>query len=252
MTEHEPFIIYHGDAYAVLRTLPSESVDAVITDPPYSSGGVTLSARQAEPAAKYQQSGTVRQYPPMLGDGKDQRSFTAWAMLWLGECWRVARDGATLLLFTDWRQLPSMTDALQGAGWLWLGVVPWNKRSARPQMGKFRQQCEYVLFASKGRFAPASRTCFPGMYDYPVVASSKVHLTGKPVELLAALMAITPDGSLVLDPFLGGGTTAVAALLTGRRCIGVELSPEYAAIASERCRSTLESLEDQPDRRERQ
>lgn len=252
MIGHEQFTIHHGDAYAILRTLPSDSVDAVITDPPYSSGGVTLSAKQADSSAKYQNSGTARAYPPMLGDGKDQRSFTAWVMLWLGECRRIARDGAALLLFTDWRQLPSMTDALQGAGWLWLGIVPWNKRSARPQIGKFRQQCEYVLFASKGKFTPASRMCFPGLYDYPVVASQKVHLTGKPVDLLKALMAVTPDGCLLLDPFIGGGTTAVAALLTGRRCIGVELSPEYAAIASERCRSTLEFLESQTDCREQQ
>ena len=247
MTKHDAYIIHQGDAYTFLRTLPDGYVDAVITDPPYSSGGVTLSARQAESAAKYQQSGTVKRYPAMLGDGKDQRSFTAWCMLWLGECRRIARDGAALLLFTDWRQLPSMTDALQGAGWLWLGIVPWNKRSARPQMGKFRQQCEYILFASKGKFTPASRACLPGLYDYAVVARQKVHITGKPVELLKALMAITPDGCLVLDPFLGGGTTAVAALETGRRCIGVELSPEYAAIATDRCLATLECLERRPD-----
>jgi site-specific DNA-methyltransferase (adenine-specific) len=148
--------LYHGNALTILPVLPTASVDAVVTDPPYSSGGVSLSAKQSDPAQKYQTSGTIRTYPPMLGDGKDQRAFTAWAMLWLSECWRVAKDGAPLLIFTDWRQLPSMTDAIQAAGWFWLGIVPWNKRGARPQLGKFRQQCEYVLFGSKGRFQPAN------------------------------------------------------------------------------------------------
>jgi len=171
----------------------------------------------------------------MLGDGKDQRAFTAWAMLWLSECWRIAKPGAPLMMFTDWRQLPTMTDAMQGAGWHWLGIVVWNKRASRPQIGKFRQQCEYILFGSKGRFVPAHPTCFPGVFEVPIVSKAKVHLTSKPVPLLRELMAITKPGALVLDPFLGGGTTAVAALETGRRCVGIELSEEYAAIARERC-----------------
>ena len=75
--------LYHGDALGILVTLPGAAMDAVLTDPPYSSGGVTLGARQADPAQKYQQSGTKRRYPPMLSDAKDQRSWTMWCMLWL-------------------------------------------------------------------------------------------------------------------------------------------------------------------------
>jgi site-specific DNA-methyltransferase (adenine-specific) len=101
-------------------------------------------------------------------------------------------------------------------------------------MGKFRQQCEYVLFGSKGRFMPASRACLPGVYDYPVVTQQKVHLTSKPVPLLVDLLAITIAGGTVLDPFIGGGTTALAAMQTGRKCIGIELSEAYADIATKR------------------
>lgn len=234
--ESKKVTLYQGDSLSVLQTLADGIIDAVVTDPPYSSGGVSLSARQSDPAQKYQNSGTKRVYPPMLGDGKDQRSFTAWAALWLSECWRISKDGAPLLMFTDWRQLPSLTDALQAAGWFWLGIVVWNKRSSRPQMGKFRQQAEYVLFASKGRFVPASRACLPGVYDYTVIAGQKVHLTSKPVALLKDLLAVTREGGTILDPFIGGGTTALATLETGRKCLGIELSKEYAALATERIR----------------
>lgn len=92
--------LYRGDALAVLSMLHNDTVDAVLTDPPYSSGGVTLGARQADPAQKYQSSGTKRQYPPMLGDSKDQHSWIMWCTLWLGECWRIAREGAPLMVFT--------------------------------------------------------------------------------------------------------------------------------------------------------
>jgi site-specific DNA-methyltransferase (adenine-specific) len=232
--ESEKVTLYQGDALSILQTLPDGAVDAVVTDPPYSSGGVSLSARQTDPAQKYQQSGTKRVYPPMLGDGKDQRSFTAWAVLWLSECWRISKDGAPLLVFTDWRQLPSLTDAIQAAGWFWQGIVVWNKRSSRPQIGAFRRQAEYILFASKGRFVPATRACLPGVYDYPVITGQKVHLTSKPIPLLKDLLAIAPEGCTVLAPFIGGGTTAVAALETGRKCIGMELSKEYARLTVER------------------
>jgi len=231
---NEDVRLYHGNALTILPTLPTASVDAVVTDPPYSSGGQYLTAKQGDPAKKYQKTGTVRTFPPMLGDGKDQRSFMAWALFWLAECWRLTKDGAPILVFTDWRQLPIMTDAIQAAGWFWLGIVPWNKRSARPQLGKFRQQCEYVLFGSKGRFVPTCRACLPGVYDYPVITQQKVHLTSKPVSLLVDLLAVTMPGGTILDPFIGGGTTALAAMKTGRRCIGIELSEEYAAIAAKR------------------
>jgi len=133
--------------------------------------------------------------------------------------------------------LPAVSDALQGAGWHWRGVVVWNKRSSRPHVGRFRQQCEYILFGSKGRFLPMHRTCFPGVFDIPVVTQNKVHLTSKPVALVRELLGVTRPGALVLDPFIGGGTTAVAALETGRSCVGIELSEDYAKIARRRCES---------------
>ena len=122
-----------GDCVELLRELPDASVDCVLTDPPYASGGICLRDRQRRVSEKYQNSETKKSYPEFFGDAKDQRGWLAWAQLWLAQCWRVAREGAPLLMFTDWRQLPTMTDAIQAAGWSWLGIIAWNKRSCRPQ-----------------------------------------------------------------------------------------------------------------------
>ena len=84
-----------------------------------------------------------------------------------------------------------MTDAVQAAGWAWRGIVAWDKQNARPQIGKFRQQCEYVVFVTKGRFVPYTRTCLPGVYSYPVISAQKVHLTSKPVALIENLLDVT-------------------------------------------------------------
>jgi len=235
-------ILYQGDALSVLRELPGESVDTVLTDPPYSSGGVHQAARQADPAKKYQNTAVRKTYPPMLGDLKDQRSFTMWATLWLGECWRLAKPGALCLVFSDWRQLPAMTDAIQAAGWAWKGVVVWHKPSARPHLGSFRRDTEFVIHAAKGQAKTHTRQCFPGVFKHAVNPAQKVHLTGKPVDLVKDLLAVSQPDGMVLDPFMGGGTTALACLETGRRFTGVELSPEYAALAAERIRQAEAAL----------
>lgn len=234
MTTFDHGVLWHGDALAVLRDLPDASIDAVVTDPPYSSGGLHAGARRTDPAQKYQQTGTKRTYPAMLGDLKDQRSFITWATLWLSECWRLARPGAPALVFSDWRQLPAMTDAVQAAGFEWRGIVVWHKPSARPMLGSFRRDAEFVVYAVKAPARAWSRQCFPGVFAHRVVATEKVHLTSKPLPLLVDLLGVTPPDGTILDPFMGGGTTALACLETGRRFIGVELSEEYYDLAANR------------------
>ena len=86
------FQLHQGEALAFLRTLPDASVDAVITDPPYSSGGLHMAQRQQSPVKKYVQTGTKRAHRSFSGDNRDQRSWTLWVTLWLSE-WQV-RPGA--------------------------------------------------------------------------------------------------------------------------------------------------------------
>lgn len=73
-------------------------------------------ARQADPSKKYVQGGTKRQYPSFPGDVKDQRSWGYWCTLWISECLRTLKNGGYFLMFSDWRQLPTATDALQAGG----------------------------------------------------------------------------------------------------------------------------------------
>ena len=101
-------------------------------------------------------------------------------------------------------------------------------------VGEFRRDSEFIVYASKGKPTRYTRRCFPGVIQCPVNTATKVHITGKPLALMQDLMEIVKPGGTVLDPFLGGGTTAHAAMLTGRKCIGVELSPEYAQLSADR------------------
>jgi site-specific DNA-methyltransferase (adenine-specific) len=230
------WFLHQGDALAILRSMPSESVDAVITDPPYSSGGFTRGDRSATTTTKYTLTGTQVERPDFAGDNRDQRSFAYWCSLWLGECLRVAKPGAPLCVFTDWRQLPSTTDAIQCGGWLWRGLVVWDKTEAcRPAMGRFAAQCEFIVWGTAGPSPDREDVgCLWGVVREAVRQSDKHHITGKPTAVMQQLVRICPPGGTVLDPFAGSGTTGVAALLEGRRFIGMEITDEYAGIARDR------------------
>lgn len=234
MKKAEKARILKGDSLNLLRTLDDESVDAVLTDPPYNSGGIGLGAKQRPTSTKYQSNNVKVQFPDFCGDNRDQRSFVLWATLWLAECHRAAKPGATLMMFSDWRQLPAMTDALQAGGWLWKAVVVWDKPTARPCVGGFKNQCEYVLVGVKGFHNKAHRRCLPGLYRVSIVSGKKRrHCTEKPVPLLKQLLEIAPVDGVVLDPFMGAGSTGQACLETRRRFIGMEMSEAYYSIAQD-------------------
>ncbi|QDS20758.1 DNA-methyltransferase [Xanthomonas citri] len=222
--------LLQGDALTILPTLEANSFDALITDPPYASGGLTAAARARPPSSKYCRDGG---HADFVGDERDQRSHLKWMHLWLSECARVLKDGAPVLLFTDWRQLPLTTDALQIAGFIWRGITVWDKtEGVRPQLGRFRNQAEYIVWGSKGNM-PLDRRApvLPGVIRESVRKADKHHLTGKPTELMRQLVRICESGGRVLDPFAGSGTTLVAAQLEGFESLGIEITDQYTAVA---------------------
>lgn len=229
--------LHRGDALALLHNLPSGSVSATITDPPYNSGGMTASQRTSDTArGKYVSGDAQHQLPDFDGDTRDQRGYTVWMTLVLGQCYRITRHGGPLLVFTDFRQLPATSDALQAAGWTWRGIVPWHKPIARPCKGGFKRACEYVLWATKGPVDAARNPIYlPGLFSASQPrGSNRHHITQKPDELMTELVKICVPEGTVLDPFSGSGSTGVAALASGRSFVGIELSEQIATTAGER------------------
>lgn len=237
-TEAEPVRVIEGESLEVLPRLPGGAFDLVLTDPPYSSGGFTRGDKQQNVAMKYQQSGTRRKYPSFSGDTRDQRSFGYWSALWLGQCLRAAAPGAICGVFTDWRQLAATVDAIQAGGWVYRGIVVWHKPGARPIRGRFTSECEYLVWGTNGpRSLEGGR--FPGLYSVTVRQADKHHLTGKPTNLMRQLVKIAPPAGLVLDPFAGSFTTAVAAFQEGRRCVAIEREAPYVEIGRKRLSKSL-------------
>ena len=221
--------LYLGNCLDILPRLKTETFDAIITDPPYCSGGTSLSQKTQSTSSKYLTSGVKSTFPDFVGDSKDQRGFAYWCHLWLSECHRLTKSGGLLCQFTDWRQLPNVTDIIQAADWAWRGVAVWNKTNSRPQKGKFRSQCEYIVWASKGAMSNQG-PCLPGCFTQSFVTNKKrLHQTQKPDEVMEAICKIAwPEDAIILDPFSGSGSTLAAAKRLGKRAVGIEMSEHYA------------------------
>lgn len=243
--QHNGITIYNGNSLHVLAELPAASVSCLLTDPPYSSGGCFRSDRQRATGDKYTLSGTAINRPDFSGDNRDQRSWTFWCTWWLSVCAPLLQPGAHVFSFIDWRQLPSLTDAMQAAGFVWRGIIPWNKTgAARPQKGWFRAQCEYVLTASVGTLGQEQQRegpCMEGFWTQSA-GQDKHHQTGKPVALCRFLLEPSSTG-IVLDPFMGGGSTLFAAREAGRPAIGIEIEEAICEDAAKRLEQEVLPLE---------
>ncbi len=144
--------ILNLDCMEGMNLLPDSCVDLVLTDPPYSSRGQFAGDRKASTRDKYTNkdfNGSAR-LQGFSGDNMDQRSYTEFMRMVFSLARAKAKPEAVIASFVDWRNLPALTDAIQGAGWVWRGIAVWNKRNSRPQKGRFCNQCEYVVWGSNG------------------------------------------------------------------------------------------------------
>lgn len=242
-----------GNCLEVLEGLEADCADLVLIDPPYSSGGLFAGDRKQDTRTKYTDNdfnGAAR-FPNFSGDNMDQRSFVQFMGIISAKLREITKDGGAIATFVDWRNLPAMTDAIQMGGWVWRGVIVWDKGISRNIPGRFRNDCEYIVWGTNGGKkvdwkAAKGKKAMPGIYHISGVnTKSKHHQTEKPVELLKALCQIAPRGGTVVDCFMGSGSTGVACIEEGRDFIGIELNDEYYETAVRRIREASDrALED--------
>lgn len=223
-----PCTLYRGDALEILPTLPAGKIKAIITDPPYSSGGAYRGDRVQTTVAKYVQSGVQLERSDFTGDNRDQHSFLVWCSLWMSAARHASAPGAVLCSFIDWRQVPTLTDAVQCGGWVWRNLCTWVKPGVRMQKGRFSGSAEYVVYATNGPHDQDEGECSPQNWIMcaPVAAEDKEHIAEKPLAVVKWAMSVSAPDALVCDPFMGSGTTAEAVIGTKRTFIGFEIDKQ--------------------------
>jgi DNA modification methylase len=221
--------LYLGDCLEILPTL--EKVDAVITDPPYSSG-----TRQS--------ANRVASAIPKRGEKWARAGITwdsSYSSFGLGHlfnallrgCKERLVDGGHLYAFIDWRHYPLLSLSVEHSGLYQNNLIVWDK-GVYALGGNYRSQHELLVFASNG---PARELLRHDMGN--VVKTKRVsggdHPTEKPTELIDwILRASINDGETVFDPFMGSGTTGVSCVTNKKKFIGIEVVDSYFDIACER------------------
>ncbi len=202
-----------GDCRDLMRTLAPNSVDAVITDPPY---GVNY-----QPDPKFKRI------------ANDERPYV-W---WLPDAYRVLKDGGALLCFCPWRTSEPFRLAIEWAGFKIRSQIVWDREwhGQGDLTASFGPRHDLIWFATKGKFAFPNKRPVSVIRSKRISAGALVHPTEKPIDLMQQLVeAVTPTGGVVLDPFAGSGATLHAAREAGRHSIGIELDPDYVTLIEKR------------------
>ena len=214
-------MLHLGDCLDVMQDIPDGSVDMVCTDPPY---GMNFQSNWSKNGPRHKKI-----------EGDSAADFR-----WLQDAFRLLKpDGGGLISFCDWNTSHRWREEIERAGFVIKSQVIWDRlhHGMGDLKGAFAPQHDIVWYATKGRrIFVNGRPKSVIRHKRPSPADDHGHPTCKPVALMEELIRATDDGSgsVVLDPFLGSGTTGVAAANTGRRFIGIERDPDYFAIAQAR------------------
>ena len=223
--------LYLGDCLEILPTLGM--ADAVITDPPYSSGG-----RQQQGARNnFRKAGSVsretRSDEWFLGDNMGSDTYLRWQRQIAGACLDVCSFGSPAYVFTDWRQYTNVVTAWETSLWALRSVVVWDKAKGGATGSWWRNNHEWACAFVKGKPRPLPHGGFFNTWT-GAKPQGGTRPTEKPVALIKRLAETVPAGGAILDPFMGSGTTGVACIELGRKFAGIEIGEKYFDIACKR------------------
>lgn len=212
--------LFLGDCLEVMKEIPDKSIDLIVTDPPY--GMSYQSSRRTDKFNKIEQD-----------DNLD------WFVAFIKEGYRILKENSHIYIFCNDYSLGLFRNKTEETGFTLKRALIWvkNNHTSGDLTVDYGNKSEFILFAHKGR------KLLNGKRDTNILNYSRVsklqHPTQKPEDLIAYLIEKSSQaGDIIIDPFMGSGTTGVACKKLNRRFIGIELSEEYMKIAQERIKNT--------------
>ena len=244
--------IINGDSIQELKKIPDESFDLIFADPPYN---LQLRNKLTRPD---------RSIVDAVNDNWDQfesfEKYDEFSLRWLKECKRILKKNGSIWVIGSYHNIFRLGTAIQNMGFWILNDIIWNKNNPMPNFRgtRFTNAHETLIWASKDKkskytFNYQSLKCLNddiqmrSDWNLPICNGSerlkkngkKIHSTQKPESLLhRILLASSNKGDMILDPFLGSGTTANVAKKLGRNYYGIEKEKIYFNAALERLKNT--------------
>jgi len=231
--------LYHGDCLEMLSDIEDNSIDTVITDPPY--------------GIDYTSHGGPRATDPNIAERTRIKGDSSLEEEWFQQIYRVLKNGSAAYIFCCWTQFSTLEDILKRIGFKVKTPLIWDKGNCGmgDLAGDYGCQTEIVFFVTKGRHILNGRRDRNLLsYQRPADAYRK-HPMEKPVDLLRFLVEkSTESKQTVLDPFMGSGSTGIAVIQAGCSFIGIEINENYFKIAQERIEKAWLETEPEHDRAE--
>jgi site-specific DNA-methyltransferase (adenine-specific) len=223
--------IFQDDAISFLKSLADNSVDLIITDPAYSGMNQKLKLGSGKIIGKYSEAGDAgaKWFEEFHDTDENYKAF-------LKECYRVLKNSRHIYIMFDSYSLLSLAPIVREIFEV-KNVICWDK--ANIGLGHyFRRRHEFILFASKGK-RPLNSKSIPDVWKIKRVTSSK-YPTQKPTEVFELMLKGSAENDFVVcDPFLGSGSSAIAAIKSSCRFIGCDISDKSLAFSTERVEQFL-------------
>lgn len=218
--------LWFGNCIDLMANISDESVDLIVTDPPYKTitGGDSNGKNSIRP--KGMLSGNRKLFIHQNDVLPEQ---------WMPELFRVLKNGSHCYIFTNSLNMRNMLNIAESVGFKLHNILVWEKNNCTPSQF-YMKNCEYVLFLRKGKAKwinniGASKT----VHQFNNIIGNKQHPTEKPVDLIQFYIEnSTNEGDTVLDPFMGAGSTGIACKNSNRAFIGIEIDASYFSIAKKR------------------
>ena len=222
------YSLLFGDCLERMKSIPDGSVDLCVSDIPYklTGGGKGDGANSKRPKGILVDNSQLMEVPKFED--------------WLPELYRVMKNGTHIYLMCNFKNLNDLMNKSLAVGFKHINLLVWEKNNCTPSQF-YMKNCEYTLLLRKGSSKyvndiGGSKT----VHKFENIIGNKVHPTEKPIDLMEFYVKNSSnEGDVVLDMFMGSGSTGVACLNTNRKFIGVEMNEEYFDIGVKRMQESI-------------
>ncbi len=213
-------LIYNTDCFELIKTIKTNTIDMILTDPPY--------------GMSYVSGGRKEKHDKIANDDN-----LDWLDNFIKECFRVLKDNTASYFFCSYHNIDIFKRAIE-KHFNVKDILVWEKNNSGmgDLTGCFAPKVEFIIFVHKGRKNIIGKRT-DNIFKFKKTDNA-MHPTQKPTDLCEHMIKkFSDDGDIIFDPFMGSGTTGVSAIQSGRDFIGCEIDDKYFKIANERIKKAV-------------